>query len=105
MKTANLKAKIGGELMKFSLLTSEQFWRHEKGQPTLDKGLYQIVGLCEGKKPCLLMWNTSDCHFKPIQKCKIGLGHPVHGLMVRFVEPKCNKLTILPIEIANRKGT
>ena len=47
MKTANLKAKIGEEVMKFSMLTSEQVWQYEKGQPTSDKGLYQMVGLCE----------------------------------------------------------
>ena len=43
-------AKIGEEAMKFNMLTSGQFWQYEKGQPTSDKGLYQMVGLCDDNK-------------------------------------------------------
>ena len=33
-------------------------------------------------KPWPHMWNTFDCHYKPPQKCKTGLGHPVLTVMV-----------------------
>ena len=50
LKKADLNAKIGGEVMKFSLLTSEEFWWHKLGQLTSDKVLYQMVGLCDDNK-------------------------------------------------------
>ena len=50
MKKADLKAKIMEEIMKYSLLTSEQFWQYEKGQLISDKVLYQMMDLCDDDK-------------------------------------------------------